>query len=102
MRQTLAETGGRSSSDHRRTLGGVHADRSRSLGMTEMQVMTTHSKIYLGDGVCAESRDDRSIVLTTDDGVRTTNTIVLEPEVFESLQRFVASLNLRHAKSTSA
>lgn len=46
------------------------------------------SKEYLGDGVYAELLHDQSIELTTENGIRTTNTVYLEPEVFESLVRF--------------
>ena len=35
------------------------------------------SKRYLGDGVYCD-RDERGIVLTTEDGISATNTIVLE------------------------
>ena len=41
-------------------------------------------KTYLGDSVYADF-DGYSIVLTTENGIRVTNTIVLEPEVFEAL-----------------
>lgn len=49
----------------------------------------TRSKAYLGDGVYIEY-EDRDIVLTTEDGMRVTNRIVLEPEVLALLMEFVA------------
>lgn len=40
------------------------------------------SKTYLGDGVYVSlDMETASLVLTTEEGVRTTNRIVLEPEV---------------------
>jgi len=49
--------------------------------------MSQH-KQYIGDGVYAEWDDFGAIVLTTEDGVRTTNRIVLERGVFQSLLNF--------------
>lgn len=40
-------------------------------------------KTYIGDGVCVEF-DGYAFVLTTEDG-SVTNTIVLEPDVYQSL-----------------
>ena len=46
------------------------------------------NKTYLGDGVYADT--DRGVVkLTTENGVATTNTIILEPEVLDALLRWV-------------
>ena len=42
-------------------------------------------KIYLGDGVYVDLNRDGQFVLTTENGVRTTNTIYLEPEVWTAL-----------------
>lgn len=42
------------------------------------------SKTYLGDGVYVEWRAD-DVRLTTENGVETTNSIILEPEVLEAL-----------------
>lgn len=50
--------------------------------------MNTVHKTYLGDGVYA-SYDGYEVVLTTEDGISTTNTIFLEREVYEALVRFV-------------
>lgn len=49
------------------------------------------SKTYLGDGVYADF-DGYGIVLTTENGISVTNTIVLEPEVYFALERYVALL----------
>ena len=47
-------------------------------------------KEYLGDAVYAAWEEDRlSIVLTTEDGLRATNTIVLEPEVSDALNQWI-------------
>jgi len=45
-------------------------------------------KRYLGDGVYAEHQGDR-VVLTTEDGIAITHTIVLEFDVVVALMRFV-------------
>lgn len=47
-----------------------------------------NDKIYLGDAVYAEF-DGYGIKLTTEDGLRATNAIYLEPEVYENLIRWV-------------
>lgn len=46
------------------------------------------TKEYLGDGCCGEMRGN-DIVLTTENGIAATNTIVLEPEVYTALLRFM-------------
>jgi hypothetical protein len=50
------------------------------------------SKIYLGDGVYAEF-DGYHIVLTTENGIETTNTIYLEPPVVRGLEEFIKGTN---------
>jgi hypothetical protein len=53
-------------------------------------------KDYLGDGVYVDVYvDGESIHLTTENGIRTTNSIVLEPEVYAALLRWVE--RVRHA-----
>lgn len=51
-------------------------------------------KKYIGDGVYVEF-DGYGLQLTTEDGLRTTNRIVLEPEVWEALAKFVDELKKR-------
>jgi hypothetical protein len=46
------------------------------------------NKTYLGDGVYATS-DERGTILTTENGWRVTNTIVLESEVMDALLKFL-------------
>ncbi len=53
--------------------------------------MAKERKNYLGDAVYAKF-DGYALTLTTEDGVSTSNTIVLEPEVYQSLLKFVESL----------
>ncbi len=48
-------------------------------------------KIYLGDAVYAD-HDGFGLVLTTEDGIKATNRIVLEPQVYHALQEYVESL----------
>lgn len=54
-------------------------------------------KRYLGDGVYVEV-DTLGLVLTTEDGIRATNRIVLEPEVLHRLLLYVEDLK-RHPES---
>ena len=49
------------------------------------------SKVYLGDAVYAD-HDGYHVVLTTEDGIRVSNTICLEPLVLEALAEYVAGL----------
>ncbi len=46
-------------------------------------------KVYLGDGVYAQWYKWGEIILTTEDGVSTTNSIVLEPSVVNALLEFI-------------
>ena len=49
------------------------------------------NKVYLGDGAYAEY-DGFSLILTTSNGIEDTNTIYLEPELFQNLEEFVRKL----------
>jgi hypothetical protein len=57
-------------------------------------------KQHLGDGVYADF-DGYQIVLTTEDGVRTTNTIYLENAVFSALLRYVERLKAKYEQERS-
>jgi hypothetical protein len=46
-------------------------------------------KYYIGDGVYVDY-DGYHIVLTTENGIETTKTIALEPELLDALKRFDA------------
>lgn len=48
-------------------------------------------KVYLGDAVYVEF-DGYGLVLTTEDGIRATNRIVLEPDVYLRLTEYVDRL----------
>ncbi len=48
-------------------------------------------KMYIGDGVYV-AFDGFSLVLTTENGIEVTNTIVLEPQVWEALDNYVEKL----------
>ena len=45
-------------------------------------------KTYLGDAVYAEIKNDQ-LILTTEDGSQTTNTVVLEPKVLKALLAYI-------------
>lgn len=51
--------------------------------------MDKPSKEYLGDGVYADIPCPGTIILTTEDGISTTNEIVLEPEVISAFENFI-------------
>ena len=50
------------------------------------------SKEYLGDGAYVDF-DGYALVLTTENGIHVTNRIVLEPEVYSALVRYVERLS---------
>ena len=47
-------------------------------------------KTYLGDGAYAEW-DERGLVLTAENGIEVTDTVVLEPEVLVALIRYLSA-----------
>lgn len=47
---------------------------------------------FLGDGVFVDRHPGGGVVLTTETGLSTTNTIVLEPEVYRALIEYVDNL----------
>ena len=51
----------------------------------------TSRKQYLGDGVYADF-DGYALVLTTENGIDTQNTIVIEPTIMEALLRFATTI----------
>lgn len=51
-------------------------------------------KRYLGDGVYAEWEPRGVIKLTAENGIAATDTIYLEPEVYEALEQFSADITL--------
>ncbi len=46
-------------------------------------------KEYLGDGVYAQYTSYGDIILTTEDGIRQTNRIILEPNVIQVFLDFI-------------
>ena len=59
------------------------------------------NKVYLGDGVYAD-HDGFGMVLTTEDGIRVTNRIVLEPQVFGALMEWANQLGKQVNPATLA
>jgi hypothetical protein len=53
--------------------------------------MSNPTKVYLGDGVYGDVQDG-CIVLTTENGISVTNTIVLEYETLASLETWLKRL----------
>ena len=47
------------------------------------------SKSYLGDSVYVDINIDGQLVLTTENGMGASNTIYLEPEVYQALVSYV-------------
>ena len=56
--------------------------------------MTADTKEYIGDGVYAAS-DGFALILTTENGVAVTNTVVLEPREWAKLTKYVDALKSR-------
>lgn len=69
---------------------GTHCENCKPV---VAQQSAAGDKVYLGDAVYA-AFDGYQIILTTEDGLSTTNTIVLEPGVLGQLEKFVAKLRL--------
>lgn len=53
------------------------------------------NKQYLGDGVYVKG-DGFGLMLTTEDGISATNSIYLEPEVYNSLEAYVKANAAKH------
>ena len=56
---------------------------------------TRETKAYLGDAVYVDF-DGFALWLTTEDGIRETNRICLEPELYRALTEYVARLTEPH------
>ena len=52
-------------------------------------------KVYLGDGAYAALDEFGNVVLTAEDGIRATDTIVLEPVVLRALMAWLSTHGLR-------
>lgn len=63
--------------------------------------MSANTKTYLGDAVYAEI-EGGMVKLTTEDGVEATNTIWLEPEVYERLLKYVERINQQHVEKSQS
>lgn len=62
---------------------------------------TLHTKEYLGDGAYAEF-DGYHVVLSTENGIETTNRIGLEPNVLAAFECYVEQLKKRLARKQEA
>lgn len=68
----------------------VSSGRKRSrLRVWLIRRSTSLRESYLGDGVYVAIDSQRGVVLTTENGLAVTNTIVLEPEIWEHLKAYV-------------
>lgn len=54
-------------------------------------------KAYLGDAVYASISNFGELVLTTEDGIKATNTIVLEPSVVLELESYIKAWRSKNA-----
>ncbi len=61
--------------------------------------MKLPSKRYLGDAVYVR-HDGFGIVLTTEDGIRATNTIVMEPSVIHNFEEWIAEVKKAIAEAS--
>lgn len=77
-----------------RVYAPIIAIQVQTVAVTRLKHHGEVVKQYLGDGVYAQF-DGFAVVLTTEDGVRVTNTVVLEPEVYSALVEFVERLEKR-------
>ena len=58
-------------------------------------VKSRPNKEYLGDAVYADF-DDFGLILTTEDGISATNTIILEPDALEALFDYIQRHKLQN------
>lgn len=56
--------------------------------------MASVHRAYLGDAVYADVDDCGRLVLTCEDGITAYERIVLEPEVLQALEKYVAILRI--------
>src|SRR5215471_12140839 len=63
----------------------------RSSRKSRERMGNNQRKSYLGDAVYAAVDEWGRLVLTTEDGTEAYNTIVLEPEVLDALEHYIAS-----------
>ena len=66
-------------------------NRAQQDAQDDVPSIADTNRVYLGDGAYAEY-DGYSITLTTSNGIRDMNTVVLEPEVLAEFLRFVTTL----------
>jgi len=59
--------------------------------MSKEDSLPSDNKTYLGDGVYADC-DGYHIILTTEDGIRVTNTIFLDPHVARLLTSYIQKM----------
>jgi hypothetical protein len=73
--------------------GGMHTKSARCWEVPSQphHGADSNPKIYLGDGTYA-AIEYGDLVLTTENGITTTNRVVLDAHGWETLQRWVASL----------
>lgn len=57
-------------------------------------------KAYLGDGAYVDF-DGARLVLTAENGIRATDRIVLEPEIWDALVKYVERLKAGQVKETA-
>lgn len=55
----------------------------------------SENKIYLGDSVYARLDGGGRIVLTTENGAGPSNTIIMEPEVYQNLFQYVTQIGMK-------
>lgn len=55
-----------------------------------MPIKHTPAADYLGDSVYADRDDFGALILTTENGIEASNTIILEPEVIRALLHYLA------------
>jgi len=53
------------------------------------------NKSYLGDAVYVEIDKYDALILTTENGIRATNTIVLEPDVLKALFDYIKKQGIK-------
>jgi hypothetical protein len=60
--------------------------------MTMANSPTNKNATYIGDAVYAAIDECNNLVLTTENGISVSNIIIIEPEIYPMLERFIKKI----------
>ena len=80
--------------------GGVAMTKREAIAAAQAEhqgINMKHPKAYLGDGVYAEMDEYGMLRLTTENGIRVSNEIFIEPEVWNAMVGYMQRVNTSRA-----